>query len=182
MQEIVRRVRGIVLAPQAEWPAVAREAGSGRCLFYVAILALIPPLARFVGGTQIGGFVPFVQGMTGAVLSYALTFAIVYAVALLADMLAPAFGGERDFPQSLRLTVYSFTPVWLAGIFLLVPGASFLTLLGLYGFHLLWTGAPVVKRVERGRALPYALAVTGWALALEIVVTMTTVASFGTPR
>ena len=63
----------------------------------------------------------------------------VYAVALVVDLLAPTFGGQRNFPNALRLTVYSYTPVWLAGIFLLVPGASFLAILGLYGFYLLWT-------------------------------------------
>ena len=36
------------------------------------------------------------------------------------------FGGRADFDSAFKLAVYSFTPVWLAGIFLLVPGLRFL--------------------------------------------------------
>ena len=97
MRDILARVRAIMLTPQTEWPAVARESGNAPCILYIAVLALIPALARFIGGSLIGGYTPVGAGLTAAVLSYALTFAIVYAVALMADMLAPTFGGERNF-------------------------------------------------------------------------------------
>ena len=47
------------------------------------------------------------------------------------DALAPSFRSERNLPAALKLAVYSFTPVWLAGIFILIPGLRFLTSLGL---------------------------------------------------
>ena len=82
---------------------------------------------------------------------------MVFVVALAVDLFAPKFGGERGYSGALRLTIYSFTPVWLAGVFLLVPGASFLVLLGLYGFYLMWLGMPVLMKAPRDRALPYVL-------------------------
>ena len=56
---------------------------------------------------------------------------------------------QRNFLSALKLSVYSFTPVWLAGIFLLIPGLRFLTILGLYGVYLLWSGLPALMRAPR---------------------------------
>jgi hypothetical protein len=85
----------------------------------------------------------------------------------LVNVLAPSFGGERSFPNATRLTAYSFTPAWLAGIFLLVPGLSFLGVLGFYGAYIMWAGLPVLMKVSPKRALPYAATVVGWAVLLE---------------
>jgi hypothetical protein len=60
-------------------------------------------------------------------------------------------GGERNFINALKLTAYAHTPVWLAGMFLLMPGLRFLTLFGLYSAWLLWTGLPVLMKTPRGR-------------------------------
>ena len=162
MLGLVARVRAIMMTPQAEWPAVADESSDALALRYIAILALIPALARLIGGWLIGGYTPFLPALIGAAVAYALSFVMVFAVALAVDLLAPKFGGQRGYSRALRLTAYSFTPVWLAGIFLLVPGASFLVLLGLYGFYLMWTGLPVLMQAparpglalcHRGRGL-----------------------------
>ena len=55
-------------------------------------------------------------------------------------------------------------------------------LLGLYGFYLMWTGLPVLKRVPNARVLPYAVSVAAWALVLELAVTVALAATFGVPR
>jgi hypothetical protein len=135
MDKLLARVKAILVAPQTEWLAIAREPGEPVALFvrYVAILAAIPALARFIGSSLIGGYTPVLFGLVGAIVSYLLTFGIVYAVAAIIEWLAPKFGGRRDFQNAFKLSVYSYTPVWLAGVFLLIPGLSFLTVLGLYG-------------------------------------------------
>ena len=46
-----------------------------------------------------------------------------------------------------------------------MPGASFLVLLGLYGFYLMWPGLPVLMKAPRDRALPYVLVVAACAIA-----------------
>ena len=83
--------------------------------------------------------------------------------------LAPTFGADKNTKNALKLTVYSYTPAWLAGIFLLVPGLSFFSILGLYGFYLLWLGLPVLMRAPRDKALPYALVVVLGAMVLAIL-------------
>ena len=81
--------------------------------------------------------------------------------ALIIDALAPSFRSQRNFPNALKLSVYSFTPVWLAGIFILIPGLRFLTILGLYGLYLMWTGMTPLMGSPRDKSLLYAFCVAG---------------------
>jgi len=162
-----------MFSPQTEWPIIAQDPGETRMVLarHVAILALIPAIARFVGGSLIGGFTPIDLGVGDAIAGYILAFVSVVIVAVSIRSLAPTFGADKTTKNALKLTVYSYTPAWLAGIFLLVPGLSFLSILGLYGFYLLWLGLPVLMRAPRDKALPYALLVVLIALVLAIVTT-----------
>jgi hypothetical protein len=171
MDALIARVKAILLTPQTEWPVIEREPGDVATLFsqYVAILALIPALARFIGSSLIGGYTPIFSGLIGAIFGYVMTFVVVYVAALIIDALAPTFGAQKNFPNALKLSVYSHTPVWVAGIFLLIPGLSFLTVLGLYGLYLLWLGLPPLMRAPQEKALGYAAAVVVVALILAII-------------
>lgn len=171
MPGLVARVRAIILTPHTEWMAIGREEANLSALFagYVAILAAIPSLARFIGGSLIGGYTPVLPGLIDAIVGYLLSFVLVYAVALTVNTLAPTFTTERDLIRALRLTAYAYTPVWLAGIFQLVPGLSFLNVLGLYGAYLLWAGLPAMMGTPPRIAMLYAAAVAAVAFLLEIV-------------
>jgi hypothetical protein len=149
---------------------IAQEKSSASALLirYVAILAVIPALARFIGASLVGGYAPIRSGLAGALVAYLSGFAVVYVLALIIDTLAPRFGGRKDFAGALMLAVYSHTPVWLAGIFLLVPGLSFLVILGLYGVYLVWTGLPVLMQTPAEKVLPYTAAVAGCALIVAV--------------
>jgi hypothetical protein len=172
MEQLVERVKAILLTPQTEWPVIAREPGDAAALFsrYVAILAVIPALAGFIGTSLIGRYVPLFSGLITAVVSYVLAFVVVFVVALIVDALAPTFGAQKNFPNALKLTVYSYTPAWLAGVFLLIPGLSFLTILGLYGLYLLWLGLPPLMQAPRDKTLPYAATVVVCAVVIAIVI------------
>ena len=95
-----------------------------------------------------------------AVIAYVATFAVVY-LDCRRDRPAGAANSaaQRNFPNALKLSIYAHTPVWLAGIFLLIPGLHFLMVLGLYGVYLLWTGLPVLMRTPQYRLLPYTMIV-----------------------
>ena len=123
-----------------------RENGDPAYLFsrYVAVLALIPALSALSARRVIGVVEPgaaqcarrSLDGLFGAILGYVISCAMVLLLGLFIDPLAPLFGGRRDFDSAFKLAVYSFTPVWLAGIFLLLPGLRFLVLAGAYGVYL----------------------------------------------
>jgi hypothetical protein len=182
--EMLKRVTAILLTPHIEWPVIAQEKGDVSALFmrYVAILALIPALARFIGTSLIGLYAPILSSLAGALVIYLSGFAVVYGLALIIDALAPRFEAQRDFARALKLAIYSSTPVWLSGIFLLIPGLSFLVILGFHGAYLLWAGLPVLMQAPAGKALPYAAVVTGCALIIAVGLGLAEAPLFGAPE
>jgi len=137
---------------------------------YVAILAALPEVAHLIGQSFIGeARVPIASGLLRAVISYVVSIAMVYIIAGVINLLVPRFGGEKNFSNALKLSVYSHTPLWLAGVFLLIPGLNFLLILGVYGFYLLWVGLPMLMRVPNDRAFSYAVVVTVCALFPAVV-------------
>lgn len=173
---LIERMKNILLTPRGELRIIEHERGDAAYLFlnYVAILAAIPAIAGFVGTSLIGVSVPTVgtvrvpvmAGLINAVLAYVLSFGVTYCVALAADALAPTFGGQRNLGNALKLIVYSFTPGWLAGVFVAVPALGFLGILGLYAVVLLWLGVPQMMKVPAERATGY----TALLVAIMIVV------------
>jgi Yip1 domain len=189
---LVERVKAILLTPKTEWPVIEGEPGDAKYLFtsYVAILAAIPAIAGFIGTSLIGFTVPTVgtirlgigAGILNAILTYVMAFVISYVVALIVDALAPTFGGQKNFDSALKLTVYSYTPGWLAGIFAIIPSLAFLSILGLYALYLFWVGAPVLMKVPRDRAIGYTAAVIVCAIILAVVIGLIQAAIIGMPR
>jgi hypothetical protein len=174
LMKLVNRVKAILLSPHAEWKVIEQEQDTlfDLLISYVAILAAIPEIAHFIGQSLIGGYAPIVPSLVRAVVVYFVAFAMVYIIAGVIDLLAPRFGAEKNFPNAVKLSAYSHTPLWLAGIFLLIPGLNFLLILGLYGFYLLWVGLPMLMKVQSDKALPYAAIVTACALIPAVVLTM----------
>ncbi len=182
LHPILARIRNIVADPRGEWPLIATEPVHPMRLFvgYVALLAAIPAIAGFIGSSLIGVSVsigrlhdPLELGVLRAVISYLFSFVIVYLTALAIDVMAPLFQTQRNFTSALKLAVYSFTPVWLIGIVLAVPGLRFLSILGLYALRLIWTGLPPLMGTPRPKILPYALSIVvaafGITLALSVI-------------
>jgi Yip1 domain len=181
--ELIDRIKAILLTPRIEWPVIAQEKSDTAALLirYVAILALIPALGRFIGTSLIGWYAPILPSLSGALVTYLSGFAVVYGLALIIDTLAPTFGAQKSFAAALKLAVYSATPAWLAGIFLLVPGLSFLVILGLQGLYLLWVGLPILLPVPAEKALPYTAVVAGCALIMAVGLGLIEAALFGAP-
>jgi Yip1 domain len=169
----------VLIDPAGAWPRVAKEPADWVYLMtrYVALLALVPALAGFIGACVIGVIVPgtgvvraaLFDGIFGAIFFYLENFAVVLALALLLHLIAPLFGGRRDFAGALTLTVYSYTPVWLTGIFLLLPGLHFLMLIGFYGAYVLLVGLPTMLQTPPPRALRFATLIVACALVLTLL-------------
>jgi Yip1 domain len=174
LRKLVARIKAILVAPQMEWKVIEQEHDTlfDLLISYVAILAAIPEIAHFIGQSFVGGYTPVVPNLLRAVVVYLITFAMVYIIAGVIDLLAPRFGAQKNFANAVKLSAYSHTPLWLAGIFLLVPGLNFLLILGLYGFYLLWIGLPMLMKVPHEKALPYAAAVTACALIPAVVLAL----------
>jgi hypothetical protein len=182
---IVERIKGICLKPKAEWEVVAPEATSPAALItgYAVPLAAIPPIAGFIGGSLVGRSLPYVgsyrvpvvTGLVTAVLTFALGLVGVYVVALIINVLARSFGGEKNGTQALKVAVYSYTPAWVAGILYVVPVLGLLSLLaGLYGIYLIYLGLPRLMKCPQEKAAGYTAVVLVCAIVLSVVVGVVT--------
>ncbi|MFY9772298.1 MAG: Yip1 family protein [Xanthobacteraceae bacterium] len=184
------RAKAILVDPAAAWRGIEKDIGDPAYLLsrYVAVLALIPALSGFVGATLIGVITPsgvlradLIDGLFGAIVSYATSCAIVLLLGLIIDLLAPLFGGRRDFEDAFKLAVYSFTPLWLVGIFLLLPGLRFLLLTGAYGIYLFWLGAPRLTKVPEQQAANFTAVIVICACGLLYAAALAQRMLFGTP-
>ena len=173
--DLIERAKAIILTPKTEWLAIESEPGDPPYLFrnYVAILAAIPVVCGFIGMTIVGAG-PYHMGVLGglaaAIVRYILTFVVVYVMAMITDALAPTFGGVKSQPNALKLIVYSMTPIWLVGVFALIPALRILGILGLYGLYLFWLGLPVMMRAPGEKSVPYAAAVVVCGIVVSLVV------------
>jgi hypothetical protein len=181
---LVQRVKNLVTHPRDEWTAIEAEPHTVLDLYtgYVMILSAIPAIAGFVGLSLVG-IGPFGAtyrvapgpGLVHALVSYLLSLAFVYVLALVIDALAPAFGSRRDFIQALKLAAYSQTPYWIASVLTAVPALWIITvLLGLYSLYLLFVGLPILMKTPPDKAVPYIVVVLMATLVLTVAIVIVT--------
>lgn len=189
--KLIERVKGIVLSPKTEWEKIAAEPADVKSLFtgYAMILAAIPAVCGLIGSTVIGVSLPIVgtlrtpiaAALVQLVLTYVLGLVVIYVVALIIDALAPTFDGQKNSVQALKLVVYSSTPVWLAGVFALVPLLSVLGILAaLYGLYLLYIGLAPLMKNPQDKSIGYTALIIVCYIVLAIIVGVVIAAAAGT--
>jgi hypothetical protein len=160
---LVDRIKGIVMDPRNEWPKIAAEPATVQSLYtgWIMILAAIGPVALLVS----------LHSIQLAIAQYVLSLIITFVLALIVDALAPSFGGEKDFIASLKLTAYSYTVAWLAGIFYLlgILGGLVALLATIYALYTFFLGAPVLKKSTLERAVPFTLVIVLCGIVLGVL-------------
>ena len=163
---MIDRVKNILMSPKTEWPTIAGETTTTQALYtgYIMILAAIGPIAMLLRS--------MVVGVAGAIVSYILSLIMIYVVALIVDVLAPTFGGEKNTLQSLKLVAYSCTAVWLAGIFqILGMLAGLFGLVALvYSLYTFYLGVTVMKKVPAEKAVTYTVVVVLCVIVLGALI------------
>src|SRR5690606_239706 len=96
---------------------------------------------------------PFWSGLANMVVQFALSLVMVYALALIANALAPTFKGEKNLLNAFKLIAYGATAGMVGGIFSLLPALSMLGVVaGLYSIYLIYTGIPVLMKAPQEKA------------------------------
>jgi len=175
---LVQRVQDILLRPRETFTAIEAEPADTASLYknYLLILAAIPALAGFIGMSLVGmGFlgihIPITAGVVHMVLNYVLSLAMIYVVALIADALAPNFGGVRDRMQALKLVAYGSTAALVGGVFSIIPSLSVLGLLAAaYSIYLIYIGAPILMKCPPDRNAGYVAVVCVAAIVAGVVI------------
>ena len=167
----VQRVQAILLTPRSEWPTIATEPATVQSIYtnWLMVLAAIGPVVLVVTSPLMGG-IGF--GLRAAVAAYVNSLVAVALLAAVVDVLAPSFGGTKDYMRSLKLVAYSFTSVWVAQVALIVPALGWVLILAamLYGFYLFFLGAPVLGRCSVDKAIPFTIVVILCAIVLGVIV------------
>src|SRR5882724_902287 len=127
---LTTRAKNILLSPKSEWAAISGETDTPQSLLgkYVIPMALIPAIALFIGygligynvlGIRIGGGIRWgvIMGLNNFIGSIIAYFLCTYVV----DALAPSFSSAKNIGRSAQLVAYSYTAVWVAGIFYIIP-------------------------------------------------------------
>jgi hypothetical protein len=137
---------------------------------YVAIIALIPLIARLIGdlafyrsglGYAIGG----------AILSYILDLVAVFIIGYIIWKLAPSFQTSIDQPKSTVLAAYVYTPVFLIGILSIIPALGILSILGvLYGIYILYRGIPILLNTPPDKVIVYTITILVAALVVSVII------------
>ena len=193
--KIIERARAILTTPRTEWPVAAAEPATVGGLYagYIAILAALPAIASFIKSSLIGSGafgitvrMPIAFGIGEMLLRYVLTLVLAYVVALIINMLAPSFDGQKDTTQALKTVAYAWTAYWVAGIAVIVPWLGWLIAIlgGIYSIYLLYLGLPHTMKCPPEKAAGYTAVsviiaiVLGWIIGL-IIGSVFAVAAFG---
>jgi len=153
--DIINRVKQILVCPKPEWQIIDGENDTNMTVLtkYVLLLAAIPAVAAFVGHGIIGYSVmgyhigSMSLGVKYAIIQYIAMVGGVYLTAFVIDILAANFGSQKNFDKAFSLVAFSYTPMFVGGIFYILPSLSWLaTLAGIYGLYLLYIGLqPMMK-------------------------------------
>ena len=180
--DIIKRAKDILVTPKTAWHTIAEENQNQLVILttYLILLALIPALASFIGYGLIGhnvmgihiGSVGF--GLRQAILSFISSLGGVYLSAWVISLLSPKFEQAKDFNRAFQLVSYSYTPIFVAGILLIIPSLSIVaTLAGLYGLYLLYQGmTPILQTPDDKRNTFFIVSLLSIIVASILVTTL----------
>jgi hypothetical protein len=172
MNTLIERVKNILIAPQKEWDVIKQEETTIMDMFkgYAALLAAIPAVMIMVAMILWGGIVEgilffdfkffmwtIIMAIFHGVLTYILSLGGAYVLGMLTDLLAESFGAQKDQVQSMKVSVYSYTATWVAGVLHIIPvaGSILAGLAGIYSLVLLYMGLEKVKEPPKDKTVIY---------------------------
>lgn len=98
------------------------------------------------------------SGLSSAIVGFVLGLVGVYVSAIVIEKLAPTFQSRGDTTQAMKLVVFASTPLWLAGIFRLIPVLGILGILAaLYAIYLFYLGLSPTMHTPQDKVIPYML-------------------------
>jgi hypothetical protein len=182
--DIVSRVQAILLKPKEEWITIKGESTTVSQLFtsYAMIVAAIPAISQFIGLAILGQHIPF-RGMVRysfgtaffyAIFSYIAALVSVYILGIVINALASSFSSKPDQVSAMKLSVYSMTAAWVAGILHIIPLLRMLTWVGfLYALYLLYLGLSAeLMETPKDKVLTYFVMSLAVALAVTIILNL----------
>lgn len=179
---IVARAINILTQPKPEWQRIDAEPATtgGLMTGYALPLAVLPLIGSVLGALVFASFLPYTGAslwtfvLVTAALGLVLGLVLLFVMSLIADALAPNFGGVRNSIGALKMLVYAGTATWVAGFFAFIPIIGWLIALAgfAYAAYLIYLGSMAVMKVPAGSAAAYTAVVILIWIALNFVISM----------
>ena len=174
---ILDKVKAILFKTNETLPLLKEESNTlQQPIIYLAILALIPLMATFIGYSAVGFDtitgsnvrLPVTSSLIHIIVQFLLTVVGVFLTALIANYMAPKFGGKENYPQAFKAVSYACTPSLIGGILAIHPKMSLLgswagfifgLIIAIYGLYILYQALPVLMESPKTSAFTYTLIV-----------------------
>ena len=189
----ISMLANLILHPSAGWEEVKAEALSVKECYarYVIPLALIAPIASFIGtsmvGWRVGSGDPVRLTTDSALKISVLTFfamlVVVYVLARTIHWMARTYDSEKSLAECFSLAAFTAVPLFLIGITMIYPMPWFVYLLGLpalgYSVALLYTGVPVMMEVNKEQGFLFSSAILALGLVSLVGLIVVSVSFWG---
>lgn len=174
---LVERAKNMILKPKEEWPVVAAETPdvSGITIGYAVPLILISALCTMIGYGLIGvpglGSIGFEYGIAQALVAVIQGLVGLFLAAGVIKVLGPTFESTDDFGRAFQVVAYSYTPIWVAGILMLLPVLGGIAMLAglVYSIYLFYTGLSPVMGTPPNRVIAYMIVAAIVMIVVSIV-------------
>ena len=190
---MLSHIFGLFINPKKEWQAIHdSECSVTRgYISYVLILAAIPPVAGYFGTTMFGwqlGARDAVKlahesALIIAVAYYLVMLVGVFTMGVMIQWMGRTYGAEQPLARTVSLAAYTATPLFLVGIFELVPVIWINFLVGLpalgYTVVLLYTGLPIMMGISEEKGFLFSSAVLAVGLVALVCMMVATAILWG---
>lgn len=166
---ILSHIWGIYTHPKQEWKTIAdRHESSVNAISHTVFISLIPALCAYYSSVNIGWsvgagdpiYLTHDSAMLMAGAMFVGLFVGVIALGIMAHWMAKNFGADPSYVQSIEVSAYTATPLYMVGFATLYPELWFVMLVGLagiaYAVYMLYTGVPIVMGIDEDRGFIYA--------------------------
>ncbi len=166
------RIVRLITKPEQTWWGIKQEPTDLGKLFksYALPLLLLPVLSAAF--RSLSGHYRFLTSsylfdlLLTSVVNYVMLAAVVLFAGWVVSLLARYFEVKDDLLSSMKIVIYSMTPIWLASVCRIFPRLSVLSLLGVYSAYLLFTSLPIVLETPPEKQFGLALTIIGFGVAL----------------
>lgn len=176
----MNHIIGILFSPQTEWERI-RESNSsvvGHYLKFVALIAILPPLAWYFGSTQVGWTLG--ERVIRLTPDSALQIMVLFYLAILGGIaglgcMVHWMSETYEAPTSslakgVAVAAYTCTPLFVVGAIGFYPLLWLDILLGCaaaaYTVYLLYIGVPIVMEIPKERGFLFASAMVAVGLVM----------------
>ena len=186
---ILKHVWGILTEPRLTWGKIREEQWSPAEIYLTVLipLALISPIAGFIGTTRFGwqigpgGAVKLTQSsaLQISIAYFGAILVSVFVIAMLIRWMSETYGDKKPLVRCLSIATYTAVPLFLIGVVQLYPVLWINFLFGLpalaYSVYLLYSGVPVMMDISPEKGFLFASAVLAVGLVALVGLLASTV-------